>query len=311
MVPSRVGRAASAGAAFVFLLAAHPIVLSHVYAAARGARLPAFDAGRAFEDVRQLVAIGPRPAGSPGAVQARAYISKQLEAAGLKPREQAFTATTPLGTRQMANVIAAIPGSSRQRIVIGGHYDTKLYRQFRFVGANDGGSSTAMLLGLARVLAKRKGPFTIELVFFDGEEATLPEWSGTDNTYGSRHYVEEASRTGTLKDVRAMLLVDMVGDRDLNIRREAHSSNWLTDIIWASARSLGHQQYFLDESEAIADDHVNFLKAGVPSVNVIDIDYRAWHTPGDTIDQVSARSLQVVGDVIIHALPKIEERLKE
>ncbi len=311
MAPFWRARAAAAGGALVLLLAAHPIVLSRAYAAARTARAPAFDAGRAFEDIRQLVAIGPRPAGSPGAAQARAYISKQLEATGLKTSEQTFTVTTPLGARQMANVIAAIPGSSRQRIVIGGHYDTKLYRQFRFVGANDGGSSTAMLLELARVLAKRKGPFTIELVFFDGEEATLPEWSGTDNTYGSRHYVEEATRTGTLKDVRAMLLVDMVGDRDLNIRRETHSSNWLTDIIWASARSLGHQEYFLDESEPIEDDHVNFLKAGVPSVNVIDLDYRAWHTPDDTIDQVSARSLQVVGDVIVHALPKIEERLKE
>jgi Zn-dependent M28 family amino/carboxypeptidase len=306
----RRARAVSAAGVLAILLGGHLAAVPGAHAAAPSHRVPPFDAGRAFEDIRQLVAIGPRPAGSPGAAQARAYVSRQLEAAGLKPHEQAFTASTPLGPRQMANVVAAIPGSSRQRIVIGGHYDTKLYRQFQFVGANDGGSSTAMLLELARVLAKRKGPFTIELVFFDGEEAMLPDWSGTDNTYGSRHYVEEARRTGTLKDVRAMLLVDMVGDRDLNIRREAHSSNWLTDIIWASARSLGHKQYFLDESEPIEDDHVNFLKAGVPSVNVIDLDYRAWHTPEDKIDRVSARSLQVVGDVILHALPKIEDRLE-
>jgi Zn-dependent M28 family amino/carboxypeptidase len=307
----RCGRGVAAAGLLAVLLAAPPAAVSYVDAAPRTPGASAFDSGRAFEDIRQLVAIGPRPAGSPGSVQARAYISKQLEAAGLRPREQAFTATTPFGPKKMANVIAAIPGSSRQRIVLGGHYDTKLFRDFRFVGANDGGSSTAMLLELARVLAKRKGPFTIELVFFDGEEAMLPEWSGTDNTYGSRHYVEEAKKSGTLKDVRAMLLVDMVGDRDLNIRREAHSSNWLTEIIWASARALGHGEYFLNESEPIEDDHVNFLKAGVPSVDLIDLDYRAWHTPEDTIERVSARSLQVVGDVIIHALPKIDERLKK
>jgi Zn-dependent M28 family amino/carboxypeptidase len=308
MRPAPGARVLVAAGVLALLLAAPTAAVPRARAASAGAA--PFDSSRAFEDIRQLVAIGPRPAGSPGSVQARAYISKQLEAAGLKPREQAFTATTPLGPRQMANVIADIPGASRQRIVLGGHYDTKLYRQFRFVGANDGGSSTAMLLELARALAKRKGPFTIEIVFLDGEEAMLPDWGGTDNTYGSRHYVEEAKRTGTLKDVRAMLLVDMVGDRDLNIRREAHSSNWLTEILWASARALGHSEHFLDASEPIEDDHVNFLKAGVPSVDLIDLDYRPWHTPDDTLDHVSARSLQIVGDVILHALPKIEERLK-
>ena len=305
----RAGAVALAG--LLTALPGTPLSASPAPLAQRRLATPAFDSSRAFEDVRQLVAIGPRPAGSPGGVQARAYISKQLEAAGLKPHEQAFTASTPFGPVKMANVIAAIPGASRQRIVLGGHYDTKLFRQFRFVGANDGGSSTAMLLELARVLAKRKGTFTIELVFFDGEEAMLPDWSGTDNTYGSRHYVEEAKRTGTLKDVRAMLLVDMVGDRDLNIRRESHSSNWLTEIVWASARALGHGAHFVDESEPIEDDHVNFLKAGVPSVDLIDLDYRAWHTPDDTVDRVSARSLQVVGEVVLHALPRIEKRLED
>jgi Zn-dependent M28 family amino/carboxypeptidase len=309
MRASRRGRVVAATGIVAVMLAAGAVL--HAGAVARAAGASAFDAGRAFEDIRQLVAIGPRPAGSPGGAQARVYIRKQLEAAGLHPREQAFTAETPLGPRQMANVIASIPGASRQRIVLGGHYDTKLYRQFPFVGANDGGSSTAMLLELARVLAKRKGRFTIEVVFFDGEEAMLPDWSGTDNTYGSRHYVEEARKSGSLKDVRAMLLVDMVGDRDLNIRREAHSSNWLTEIVWASARTLGHKEHFLDESEPIEDDHVNFLKAGVPAVDLIDLDYRAWHPPDDTIDKVSARSLQIVGDVIVHALPKIEKRLEE
>ena len=269
-----------------------------------------FDANRAFEHIRQLVAIGPRPPGSPGAAAARRYITSQLSAAGLDAREQPFEASTPLGPTTMANVIAVIPGARPERLVIGGHYDTKLYREFRFVGANDAGSSTAMLLELARVLKARKNPFTIELVFFDGEEATLPEWSGEDHTYGSRHYVASAKRDGSLARIRAMILFDMVGDRALNIRRESYSTPWLTDIIWASAKRLGHGAVFLDEPFAVEDDHKAFVDAGIPAVDIIDLDYAAWHTPNDTLDQVSARSLQIVGDVFLDALPKIESRLK-
>ncbi len=270
-----------------------------------------FDANRAFEHIRQLVGIGPRPPGSAGAQAARRYITSQLAAAGLEAREQPFEASTPLGPRKMANVIAVIPGASAQRLIIGGHYDTKLYREFRFVGANDSGSSTAMLLELARVLKARKNPFTIELVFFDGEEATLPEWSGDDHTYGSRHYVASAKRDGSLARIRAMILFDMVGDRALNIRRESYSTPWLTDIIWASARRLGHGAVFLDEPFAVEDDHKAFLEAGIPAVNVIDLDYAPyWHTRNDTLDQVSARSLQIVGDVFLNALPNIEAKLK-
>ena len=174
-----------------------------------------FDSSRAFEHIRQLVALGPRPAGSPGNAQARAYIAAQLEAIGLTPSEQAFDADTPFGTIRMVNVIARIPGQRTDRLLITGHYDTKLFRQFRFVGANDGGSSAAMLLELARVLKARSNPLTIELVFFDGEEAMRPDWAGTDHTYGSRHYVATARRAGTLTGIKAMVLVDMIADRQL------------------------------------------------------------------------------------------------
>ena len=173
-----------------------------------------FDSSRAFEHIRQLVAIGPRPAGSPGNEQARAYIADQLKALGLSPTLQQFSAETPLGTTKMANVVVKIPGADAGRILITGHFDTKLFRQFRFVGANDGGSSAAMLLELARVLKDRKNPYTIELVFFDGEEATLPEWTGTDHTYGSRHYVETGKADGSLAKIRAMILFDMVADQE-------------------------------------------------------------------------------------------------
>jgi glutaminyl-peptide cyclotransferase len=272
-----------------------------------GAILP-FDSGRAFEHVRQLVAIGPRPAGSPGIEAARRYIRDQIAAIGLSATERAFDAETPLGPLKMVNVSVVIPGARAERLLIGGHYDTKLFRRFRFVGANDGGSSAAMLLELARVLKDRRNSFTMELVFFDGEEAML-EWTGTDHTYGSRRYVETARASGTLQAIRAMLLVDMVGDRNLNIRRESNSTRWLTDIIWAAARRLGHADVFLDEPLAVEDDHMAFLEAGVPAVDIIDLDYPAWHTPDDTLDNVSARSLQTVGDVLLAALPAIEARL--
>jgi Zn-dependent M28 family amino/carboxypeptidase len=268
-----------------------------------------FDGGRAYEHVRQLVAIGPRPPGSPGIEATRQYLKKQFAALSIPVEEQRFDAATPLGTFPMVNVIARIPGASRDRIIFAGHYDTKLFREFRFVGANDAGSSTAFLLELARVLKARKNAFTIELLFFDGEEALRPEWADPDHTYGSRHYVDAARREGTLKQIRTLILVDMIGDRSLDIRRETESTPWLTDIIWASAARL-KQTAFLDENLEVADDHVAFLRAGVPAVDVIDMNYEPyWHTPADTLDKVSARSLQAVGDVILDALPRIEARL--
>ena len=269
----------------------------------------AFDSSKAWEHLRQQVAIGPRPSGSAGNLKNREYITRTLAAVGIKTVDQAWQATTPIGPIKMVNVIATIPGQRTERIVLASHFDTKLFRAFRFVGANDGASSTAALLELARVIkARPQLPFTIELLFLDGEEAT-GDWQGTDNTYGSRHYVEVARQAGTLKALRAMILLDMIGDRQLNIRRETNSTPWLTEIVWNVARRLGHQAHFITESMAVEDDHLPFLKAGVPSIDIIDLDYPAWHTAQDTLDAVSARSLQVVGDVVVAALPEIEQRL--
>ncbi len=279
-------------------------------AAAASAQAPkVFDSSRAWDHLRQQVAIGPRPAGSAGNLKNREYITRTLAAIGLTTVEQAWEASTPLGPIKMVNLIATIPGRRPDRIVLASHFDTKLFREFRFVGASDGASSTAALLELARVIkARRQLPFTIELLFLDGEEAT-GEWRDPDHTYGSRHYVEVARKTGTLKSLRAMILLDMIGDRDLNIRRESNSTPWLTDIVWDAARKLGHQRHFITEAMAVEDDHLHFLKAGVPSLDIIDLDYAAWHTAQDTLDAVSARSLQVVGDVVVAALPEIEARL--
>lgn len=276
----------------------------------QSAGTPAFDGHRAFEHIRQLVAIGPRVAGTPAAASARTYIRKQLEALNVRVEEQAFDASTPLGPAHMVNVRALVPGAATGgRIVIAGHYDTKRFGEFEFVGANDGGSSAAFLIEFARVLASRPNPQPIELLFLDGEEAVI-EWEGDDNTYGSRHYVEAARKDGTLRDIRALILVDMIGDRNLQIKRESQSTAWLTDLIWRAAGELKRRE-FLSESTPINDDHLPFLEAGVPAVDLIDFDYPWWHTAGDTLDQVSADSLKIVGDVLLRALPSIEKRAAE
>jgi Zn-dependent M28 family amino/carboxypeptidase len=209
------------------------------------------------------------------------------------------------------NLIATIPGDrkdSHDRIVVSGHYDTKLFRDIRFVGASDGGSSAAFLIELARALKGRHNPLTIELLFLDGEEAVV-EWQGTDHTYGSRHYVEAASRDGSLRTLRANVLVDMVGARDLRIKRDGNSTPWLTDLIWDAAKRQKLDTVFVADTTRIEDDHLPFLAAGVPSVDIIDLEYEPWHTAKDTLEAVSARSLQVVGDVILGALPQIEARV--
>jgi Zn-dependent M28 family amino/carboxypeptidase len=281
----------------------------HAQSPQSAAQSPGFDSARAYEHLRQVVSFGPRPAGSPALERTREYVIGQLKSAGIPTERQSFVAKTPIGDISMVNLIATIPGKRGERIAIAGHYDTKLFREFRFVGANDGGSSTAFLIELARVLKARANPFTIELIFFDGEEATLRDWGGTDHTYGSQYYVDHARKSGTLSSLRALVLVDMIADRSQRFMREANSTPWLTDIIWSAAQKRGLASTFVNESTPIEDDHVPFLKAGVPATDIIDLDYPAWHTSADTLDRTSARSLQVVGDVILAALPMIEARL--
>ena len=290
-----------------------PILASVACLHAAQSTAPKFNGQRAFEDIRKLVAVGPRVAGSAGAEAARAYIRQQLQAAGITVEDQPFDAITPNGHVKMVNLRATLPAAgsaaSKQRLVIGGHYDTKLFKQFTFVGANDGGSSAAFLIELGRVLKGRTNRVPIELLFLDGEEA-VGEWQGTDHTYGSRYYVDAARKNGTLGDIRAFILVDMIGDRNLTIKREANSTPALTDAIWTAAERLKRRE-FVAETTPIEDDHLEFLETGVPSVDIIDLEYpdatsRFWHTQYDTIDNVAASSLQAVGDVLIAALPALE-----
>jgi glutaminyl-peptide cyclotransferase len=298
---SRSGRSISALAAI--------LVLSACLDAAQSTTR--FDGQKAFDHVRAMVALGPRPAGSAALGKTREYIKTELSNLGLKVEEQAFEASTPAGRIRMVNLRAMVGGpANAKRIIVAGHYDTKLFTNVKFVGANDGGSSAAFLIELARALARAPLATPVELLFLDGEEAVRPEWEDPDNRYGSRYYVNAARKDGTLGTIQALILVDMIGDRDLRIKRESQSTAWLTDVIWGVAAGLGRPQFVNQEMEII-DDHLIFLEAGVPAVDLIDFEYPAWHTPDDTLDKVSAASLQVVGDVVLTALRAVERRLSE
>ena len=294
-------RSLGAGIALVVLAA----IVAAPPAPRDAATAPSFDADAAWREVVRLVDLGPRPAGSAPLARARQYIVEELTRAGLQVRLASFEARTPDGPITMANVIGVLPGRRSDVIVLGGHYDTKLFTDFRFVGANDGGSSAGLLLELARRLAGRRHEFTYWVVFFDGEEARR-DWSATDGIYGSRQLAAELRRSGEIRRLRSVIVVDMIGDANLDIRRESYSTPWLTDLVWASARRLGYGAYFRSDAVAVEDDHVPFLRARVPAVDVIDIDYPPWHTADDTLEQISPKSLGIVGEVILDTLPALE-----
>jgi len=297
------------------LLAAITLVLVACGADAqnRGATTAArtgFDSNRAWTDLERQVAFGPRPSGSKQLDTCRQYIESQLTAAGIAYREQSFDAMTPAGVIHMTNVIGTIPGRRPERIALATHYDTKRFSEFAFLGASDAASSTAAVLELARVLKNRQNEFTIELLFLDGEEAVNREWRDPDNTYGSKHYVQAAQQAGTLAGVKALVLLDMVGDRDLDIRPDSNSAPWLNTIVWSSAARLGYGSTFVPDGFTVEDDHLAFVQAGVPSIDIIDLDYPQWHTAQDDLDHVDARSLQIVGEVVLDAWPQIERQIQ-
>ncbi len=266
-----------------------------------------FDGNKAYAHVARLVAIGPRPPGSDGIRRAQEYIRGQLQSFGCQVEEDNFHASTPLGSLPMKNIVAKIRGASPHVVLLATHYDTKLLENF--VGANDGGSSTGVMLELARILCARKGALTVWIAFFDGEEA-FAEWSPVDGTYGSRQMAAKLAVSGELPQIKAMLLADLVGDRKLRIKRESNSTGWLTDLVWATAARLGYQNIFISKATPIEDDHLPFLHRGVPAADVIDLDAPYWHTGGDTLDKISARSLAIVGHVFLESVAQLEKKLR-
>ena len=275
----------------------------------------AFSGTRAFEDLKRLVAFGPRPAGSKPLSDSRRWIVSRLEQMGYKVEEDIFQGATPFGKINMINLRVIIPGASPKVVMLAGHYDTARFEDFNFVGANDGASSAAFLLEMARVLAHRKNQFTTWIVFFDGEEAEK-QWSDTDSLYGSRHMVQKLSTSGELGRIQAMILVDMIGDAKLHIYRDGNSTSWLTDEVFKTARNLGYSKYFLDGNQAYGDDHMPFVNAGVAAVdllgNVGPVTPNAsfgsyWHTAKDTVDKCSPLSLTIVGQVVLGTIAELEK----
>jgi Zn-dependent M28 family amino/carboxypeptidase len=207
----------------------------------------------------------------------------------------------------MTNVIGVIHGENPTVVILAGHYDTAMIAGVRFVGANDGGSSAAFLLEMARVLSNRKNTFTYWVVFFDGEEA-LKQWSASDSLYGSRHLAEKLSREGKLGKISALILLDMVADRHLSILRESNSTGWLSDVVVRSALALGYGSLFSGGTFPVEDDHLPFLASGIPSVDIIDLTpFRSYHhTAQDLIDKCSPESLAVVGRAVLATLAEME-----
>jgi glutaminyl-peptide cyclotransferase len=286
----------------------------------RPAPIPtAFNGERAMDHARKQVEIGPRPPGSPQLAKTRAYIVDQLKSYGLTVSLQEFTAQTPEGEKKMVNIAGEIPGETKTLILIASHYDTKLYKDMHFVGANDPASSVGTLLEIGRVLTSQqeKPKVTLRLVFFDGEEAFCEGWddcgseANPDNTYGSRHYVSQLRATNELANTRALILLDLMGYKNLELGRDTLSTRWLQDIIWQTGRELGHAKVFVDREEGVGgDDHEPFLRVGVDAVDLIQLSgYPHWHKADDTIDKVSARSMKIVGDTVLASLPKIAERV--
>ena len=271
--------------------------------------LPSINANRAFQYTKEVAAFGPRPIGSANHKKLEEYIHAHLK--GDDVAEDSFTADTPEGKFPVHNIITKFPGAKDGIIVIAGHYDTPYYlRNTGFVGANDGGSSSGMLLELANQFrGKKRDGYSVWLLFTDGEEA-VKEWTDTDSVYGTRHISDVWQKDGTLPKIKAFILQDMIGDADLNIDRDQNSTPWLEDLIYQAATRYGYQSHFFGRTMEDLDDHIPFAQKGVPVADLIDLNYgygnAFWHTPQDTMDKVSAKSLQIAGDTILESVHMLD-----
>ena len=273
--------------------------------------LPQIDARRAFQYTREVTAFGPRYMGSENHKKLERYIHDHLK--GDQVEDDAFTADTVEGKFPVRNIIAKYPGTKDGIIVILGHYDTVYpLRDSGFVGANDGGSSTAILLEYAHHLrGKKRDGYSVWLVWTDGEEA-VKTWTDTDSVYGARHLAEKWEKDGTLKKIKALLVMDMIGDADLNIDRNTNGAPWLLDLIYAAAERQGYQSHFYARQGSFEDDHAPFVQRGVACADVIDFDYGYnnvfWHTPQDTMDKLSPKSLEIVGNTTLETIHLLDRR---
>lgn len=272
---------------------------------------PSFDAARAMQYVKDIVAFGPRPLGSANHKKVEDFILGHLK--GDEVENDTFDITTTEGKFPVHNIIAKFPGTRDGIIVIASHYDTNWpLRDQNFIGANDGASSSALLLEIANQLrGKKRDGYSIWLLWDDAEESMRLPWYDLESLYGVRHLAEKWQNDGTLKKTKAFLLEDMIGDADLNIEHDTNSTPWLEDMIYQAATALGYQSHFFGRTIPIDDDHLPFVQHGVPSADLIDLDYGYnnvfHHTTQDTVDKLSPKSLEIVGTVtlaVVHILDK-------
>lgn len=281
------------------------VILLSLMVAGRPAPAQSFNAARALQYTREIVAFGPRPIGSSNHKKLESYILAHLKNDHVE--DDAFIATTPEGNFPVRNIIAKFPGTREGVIVVAGHYDTNYpLRDTGYVGANDGGSSTAVLLELANQLrGKKREGYSVWLLWTDGEEA-VKTWTATDSLYGTRHLANKWQKDGTLKSIKAFLLADMIADADLNIDRDSNSTRWLEDMVYQAATRLGYQSHFFARTITVEDDHLPLIERGVPCADLIDLDYGYanvfHHTPQDTMDKLSPKSIEIVGSVILETV---------
>jgi len=279
--------------------------------AADSSSAPSFNADRTMKYVKEIVAFGPRPIASANHKKVEDYILAHLK--GDNVESDAFVADTPEGKFPVHNIIAKFPGTREGIIVIASHYDTNYpLRDTAYIGANDGASSSALLLEIANQLrGKKREGYSVWLLWDDAEESMKLPWVDPESLYGVRHIADKWQADGTLKKIKAFLLADMVGDADLNIERDHNSTPWLEDLIGQAAAKLGYQSHFFGRTMAVDDDHIPFMQRGVPSADLIDFDYGYndvfHHTTEDTVDKLSPKSLEIVGSVILETIRMLDQ----
>jgi glutaminyl-peptide cyclotransferase len=275
-------------------------------------KAPDFDSARAMQYVKDIVAFGPRPIGSENHKKVEDYIHSHLK--GDEVEDDNFTVDTTEGKFPVHNIIAKFPGSRDGIIVIASHYDTNWpLRNTSYVGANDGASSSALLLEIANQLrGKKLDGYSIWLLWDDAEESMRLPWYDPESLYGVRHLAQKWQGDGTAKKIKAFLLEDMIGDADLNIEHEESSTSWLSDMLYQAATRLGYQSHFFARSLPMIDDHAPFLEIGVPALDIIDFDYGYnnvfWHTTADTVDKLSPKSLEIVGKVTLETVEMLNQK---
>ncbi|HZQ19468.1 MAG TPA: M28 family peptidase [Terriglobales bacterium] len=273
---------------------------------------PVFDADRAMQFVKGIVAFGPRPIGSESHKKVENYILSRLK--GIEVEQDAFDVHPTEGTFPVRNIVAKFPGTKDGIIVIASHYDTNWpLRNETYVGANDGASSSALLLEIADQLrGKKREGYSVWLLWDDGEESMRLPWYDPESLYGVRHLAEKWQSDGTLKKIKAFILEDMIGDADLNIEKLTNSTPWLEDLVYQAATRVGYQSHFFAREAQVEDDHQPFLDRGVPATDLIDFNYGYnnvfWHTPEDTVDKLSPKSLGIVGAVTLETVRLIDQR---